>query len=179
TLDEYLTTIDQTAVRTLSFVVSIGLDGSLVGVLAETEAVADAALNNLVVGATWRQAATLPDQASLATWLKAQDAEISVVDSKSTPAIRAVARTMKTSYSRPYLAHGSIAPSCALAQSDNSGLRVWTHSQGIFSLRKDLALALGLAEDRIVVGHVQGAGCYGHSGTDDGACHAASLRRAP
>src|SRR5207244_6593904 len=102
----------------------------------------------------------------------------SVVDSRSAPAIRAVARTMKASYSRPHLAHGSIGPSCALAQSDNSGLRVWTHSQGIFSLRKDLALALGLAEDRLVVGHVQGAGCYGHNGADDVAFDAARLARA-
>ena len=176
--DATLIDIDESQVRALPGIVAIVRDGSLVGVLAETEAGADAAVNKLAVGATWRQAASLPDQTSLATWLKAQDAEISVVDSKSAPAIRAVARTMKASYSRPHLAHGSIGPSCALAQSDNSGLRVWTHSQGIFSLRKDLALALGLAEDRIVVGHVQGAGCYGHNGADDVAFDAAWLARA-
>src|SRR5262249_6751562 len=97
--------------------------------------------------------------------------------SKSASERRAVARTLKASYARPYLAHASIGPSCALAQLDGSGLRVWTHSQGIFNLRRDLAPALGLAEDRIVVEHVQGAGCYGHNGADDVAFDAAWLAR--
>jgi len=170
--------LDESEVRALPGVVAVVRDGSLVGVLAESEAGADAALQSLAVGATWREGASLPDETSLATWLKAQDAEISVVDSKSALATRAVARTLKASYSRPYLAHGSIGPSCALAQWHDSGLRVWTHSQGIFSLRRDLAPALGLAEDRIIVGHVQGAGCYGHNGADDVAFDAAWLARA-
>jgi CO/xanthine dehydrogenase Mo-binding subunit len=85
---------------------------------------------------------------------------------------------MNARYSRPYLAHGSIGPSCALAQEQESGLRVWTHSQGIFNLRRDLALALDLAEDQVVVQHVQGAGCYGHNGADDVAFDAARLARA-
>jgi CO/xanthine dehydrogenase Mo-binding subunit len=85
---------------------------------------------------------------------------------------------LKASYTRPYVAHGSIGPSCALAQWHDYGLRVWTHSQGIFSLRRDLALALDLAEDKIVVEHVQGAGCYGHNGADDVAFDAAWLARA-
>ena len=176
--DATLIDLDESQARRLPGVVAIVRDGSLVGVLAETEAGADAALNKLAAGATWRQAASLPDQASLATWLKAQDAEIGIVDSKSAPAIRAVVRTLKASYSRPYLAHGSIGPSCALAQLQESGLRVWTHSQGIFSLRKDLGMALSLAEGRIVVEHVQGAGCYGHNGADDVAFDAAWLARA-
>jgi CO/xanthine dehydrogenase Mo-binding subunit len=170
--------LDDAAALALPDVVAVVRDGSLVGVLADSEAGADAALQKLAAGATWRQGANLPDEASLAAWLKAQDAEISVVDSKSAPATRPVARTMRASYTRPYLAHGSMGPSCALARFQESGLQVWTHSQGIFTLRKDLASALGLAEDRIIVEHVQGAGCYGHNGADDVAFDAAWLARA-
>jgi CO/xanthine dehydrogenase Mo-binding subunit len=176
--DATLVDLNETEVRALPGVVAAVRDGSFVGVLAESEAGAEAASQKLAAGATWRQGASLPDEASLATWLKAQDAEISIVDSKAAPAARPVVRTLKASYTRPYIAHGSIGPSCALAQLHDSGMRVWTHSQGIFNLRRDLALALGLAEDKIVVQHVQGAGCYGHNGADDVAFDAARLARA-
>ena len=175
--DAVLIGFDGTAVGALPEVVAVVHDGSFVGVLAESEAVADAAVHKLTAGAAWRDGAGLPDEASLATWLKAQGAEVSIVDSKSAPTTAPVARTIRACYTRPFLAHGSIGPSCALAQAQDSGLHVWTHSQGIFSLRRDLALALGLAEDRIVVQHMQGAGCYGHNGADDVAFDAARLAR--
>jgi CO/xanthine dehydrogenase Mo-binding subunit len=165
-------------VRALPGVVAVIRDGSFVGVLTESEAGADAAQRKLGAAAVWRPGAGLPDQAALAAWLKAQDAEISIVDNKSASAPRQVARTIKGSYTRPYLAHASIGPSCALAQWQGSGLAVWTHSQGIFSLRRDLGLALGLAEEKIVVQHLQGAGCYGHNGADDAAFDAVWLARA-
>ena len=176
--DATLLDLDEAKVRALPNVVTVVRDGSFVGVLAESEAGADAALKELAAGATWRQGASLPDEASMATWLMAQEAETSIVDSKAAATPRPVARTMNARYSRPYIAHGSIGPSCALAQEQETGLRVWTHSQGIFNLRRDLALALGLAENKVIVQHVQGAGCYGHNGADDVAFDAARLARA-
>ncbi len=174
TLNEFATA----TVVALAGVVAIVRDGSFLGVLAESEGEADAAQRKLVVEATWQPGASLPDQVSLATWLKSQDAEISIVDSKSAPASLPVARTLRGSYTRPYLSHASIGPSCALAQWRDSELTIWTHSQGIFNLRRDLALAFGLTEDRVLVHHVQGAGCYGHNGADDVAFDAALLARA-
>ncbi len=175
--DATLIDFNAAAVRTLPDVVAVVRDGSFVGVLAESEAGADAAWHKLAESAAWDPGAGLPDEAALATWLKAQDAEMSIVDSKASPASLPVARTVAAGYTRPYLAHGSIGPSCALAQLQNSRLRVWTHSQGIFNLRGALAQALGFAEDAIVVEHVQGAGCYGHNGADDVAFDAARLAR--
>ncbi|MGZ5677014.1 MAG: molybdopterin cofactor-binding domain-containing protein [Usitatibacter sp.] len=170
--------LDEARVRALPGVVAVVRDGSLVGVIAESEARADAALRKLAAAATWRPGADLPDEAAMCEWLKAQVAESSVVDSKAAPQPRPAARTVTARYTRPYLAHGSIGPSCALAQWRESGLHVWSHSQGIFNLRRDLALSLGLAEDAVVVEHVQGAGCYGHNGADDVAFDAAWLARA-
>src|SRR5271165_5147040 len=54
-------------------------------------------------------------------------------------------------------------------------LEVWTHSQGVYLLRRELARALQLTEEQVRVRHVEGAGCYGHNGADDAAMDAALL----
>src|SRR5947208_2309746 len=117
--------LDEAKIRAEPGVVTVVRDGSFVGVLAETEARADTALKELAAAATWRQDASLPDEASLTTWLIAQEAETSIVDHKSSTASRQVARKMSARYTRPYLAHGSIGPSCALAQLQEIGLHGW------------------------------------------------------
>ena len=81
----------------------------------------------------------------------------------------------KASYGRPFIAHGSIGPSCAVAQYKGGVLSVWTHSQGVYPLRMLLARITGLTLDNIRVEHAQGAGCYGHNGADDAACEAAII----
>ena len=75
--------------------------------------------------------------------------------------------------------HASIGLSCALAQwsQDAQQLAVWSHSQGIFNLRRDLALAFELAPEQVQVAHAEGAGCYGHNGADDVAFDAAWLAK--
>ena len=66
----------------------------------------------------------------------------------------------------------------ALAQwSPSEQLEVWSHSQGIYNLRRDLALAFDVPATQVQVSHVEGAGCYGHNGADDVAWDAAWLAR--
>jgi len=173
-----LESLDAAAASHLPEVVKIVRDGSFVAVIARTESQAQAAAAKLAGAAKWRRTWELPGENAMAAWLKAQDADTRVVDTKAAPESAAVARTMKASFSRPYIAHASLAPSCAIAQLEGPTLRVWTHSQGIYNLRRDLARAFDMAEDRIVVSHVQGAGCYGHNGADDVALDAALLARA-
>jgi nicotinate dehydrogenase subunit B len=79
------------------------------------------------------------------------------------------------SYSRPYVAHASLAPSCALAEFRDGHLSVWSHTQGVYPLRASLANVLGIAADKITVRHAHGAGCYGHNGADDVAVDAAVI----
>jgi nicotinate dehydrogenase subunit B len=78
-------------------------------------------------------------------------------------------------YTKPYLAHGSIAPSCALARFEHGKLTVWTHSQGVMPLRGAMARALKIDSADITLVHVHGAGCYGHNGADDAAFDAAVI----
>jgi len=173
-----LGSLDDARARALPGVVAVVRDGSFVGVLAEREEVALKALDALRQGAAWREAETLPDASALGDWLKAQPAETQVIDERGVSAAAGAAQTRRARYTRPYVAHASIAPSCAVAQWDAGRLRVWSHSQGIYNLRTDLALALALPPESVVVEHVEGAGCYGHNGADDAAFDAALLARA-
>ncbi|HEY0303085.1 MAG TPA: molybdopterin cofactor-binding domain-containing protein, partial [Rhizomicrobium sp.] len=79
----------------------------------------------------------------------------------------------EATYTRGYLAHASISPSCGLAEYKDGRLIVWTHCQGVFPLRAALARTLKLDASSITVHHVQGSGCYGHNGADDAAADAA------
>jgi len=81
--------------------------------------------------------------------------------------------TLEVRYERPYLMHGALGPSTAMARFDDGRLEVWTHSQGVYPLRETLAQTLGLAVGDVRLEHVPGAGCYGHNGADDAALDAA------
>ena len=157
--------------------VAIVRDGNFSGVVCETEHAAEAALKALRKGATWSGGETLPDENDLAAFLKSQPVESTVIDTRKASSPGTDRRTIKRQYTRPYIAHASIAPSCAIAQWDAGKIRVWTHSQGVYLLRADLALVLKLPVENIAVEHMEGAGCYGHNAADDVALDAVLLAR--
>jgi CO/xanthine dehydrogenase Mo-binding subunit len=158
--------------------VAIVRDGNFAGVVSETENGAEAALKALRKGAVWSAGEALPDEYELADWLKSQPVESTNIDRKTAPHSAESKRTLRRQYTRPYIAHGSIAPSCAMAQWKGDRVHVWTHSQGVYLLRTDLALVLKLPAENIVVEHMEGAGCYGHNGADDVALDAVLLAKA-
>ena len=172
-----LISLDDSKVKSMPGLAAIVRDGGFVGVLAEREDVAISAQRALRLAASWREAD--PPPRDVHTWLKEHAAEHRVISEKENADARSRAtRALEASYTKPFLSHASIGPSCAIAQIDDGKLAVWTHSQGIFNLRRDLALGLGMREDAIVVRHAEGAGCYGHNGADDAALDAALLARA-
>ena len=65
-----------------------------------------------------------------------------------------------------------------MAQWTGDRVRVWTHSQGVYLLRSDLAMILKLPLEHITVEHMEGAGCYGHNAADDVALDAILLAKA-
>src|SRR6202012_5543225 len=87
-------------------------------------------------------------------------------------------RTIKRQYTRPYIAHASMAPSCAIAQWSGDRVHVWTHSQGVYLLRADMALVLNIPVAPLTVEPLEGAGCYGHNAADDVAMDAVLLAKA-
>ena len=89
------------------------------------------------------------------------------------PAAAPAGETIEIAVTRPYIAHASLGPSAALARFADGKLEVLSHGQGMHPLRRNLALALDLAEDAVHARHVDGPGCYGHNGADDAALDAA------
>jgi len=174
-----LKSLDSKEVEQMPGVVAVVRDGSFLGVVAEREEQAIRAERRLSRIAQWTPGPELP--ANDPRHLLTLAAETEVISEKGDPAA-AGAKQFSAEYTKPYLAHASLAPSCALAQwgngKDSGKLWVWTHSQGIYPLRGDMAQALGLPENDIIITHAEGAGCYGHNAADDVTLDAVLLARA-
>jgi nicotinate dehydrogenase subunit B len=173
-----LLSMDATAAERLPGVAAVVRDGSFVGVVAETEQAAVDAVAHLRGAAQWSEGFELPDETRLADWLRSRPVETTTVDKREAARPVTAVRTVRHSYTRPFLAHASMAPSCAVARWGEPALEVWTHTQGIFNLRADLAIALSRPLESIVVEHMEGAGVFGQNGADDAALDAVLLARA-
>jgi nicotinate dehydrogenase subunit B len=169
--------LDEAPIRAMPGVVSVVRDGNFLGVVAQREEQAIKAREALIRAAKWTGGSELPDPARLHEQLMALPSRSSVVSEKRAAA-SAATRTVEATYAKPYIAHASIGPSCAVAELSNDALTVWTHSQGVFPLRRDLAKSLKLDVDAVRCVHLEGSGCYGHNGADDAALDAALLARA-
>ncbi|MET0923559.1 MAG: molybdopterin cofactor-binding domain-containing protein, partial [Xanthobacteraceae bacterium] len=152
-------------------------DGSFLGVIAEREEQAIKARDALTKSAKWTPGPELPDPAHIFEVIKSLPSKDATIGVKQGPAL-ASARVFEAVYTKPYMAHGSIGPSCALAELKDGKMTVWTHSQGVFPLRGELVKALKMPANAIRCVHAEGAGCYGHNGADDVAVDAALLARA-
>ena len=172
-----LESVDEAGTRTLPGVVAVVRDGSFIGVVAEREEQAIKARAALIGSAKWSGGTEMPDPARLYDYLMALPTQSSVVSEKQAT-VPAGAKTIEAIYTRPYQAHASIGPSCAVAEFKDGKLTVWTHSQGVFPLRRDLVKALKMDASAVRCIHVEGSGCYGHNGADDVALDAALLARA-
>jgi nicotinate dehydrogenase subunit B len=131
--------------------------------------------------AEWSAGTGLPDQARLTETLRAEPGITDeTVVSKGTPnaARPDGAKTVRASYYWPMQSHGSIGPSCAVADVRADAATVWTASQGPHGNRNTFAKFLGLPRDKVRLIYVDGAGCYGMNGHEDAAAEAAILSRA-
>ena len=171
-----LEAFDDARAAAIPGVVRIVRDGDFIGVLAGREEAAARAAQRLHEDCRWTPPPTAPP--TDASWLVQHALEPDAVVADE-PSGRSAVHMLEASYSKPYIAHAAIGPSCGVARFDpEGGLEVWSHTQGVFPLRRELALILGLAEHRIVVNHMEGAGCYGHNGAEDAALDAVLMARA-
>jgi nicotinate dehydrogenase subunit B len=172
-----LESVNESAARGLAGVISVVRDGSFLGVVAEREEQAIKARTALIASAKWSGGTEMPDPDRLFDYLMALPTQTSVVSEKQAM-VPDGAKTLEATYTRPFQAHASIGPSCAVAEFKDSKLTVWTHSQGVFPLKRDLVKALRMDANAVRCIHVEGSGCYGHNGADDVALDAALLARA-
>jgi nicotinate dehydrogenase subunit B len=170
--------IDVSSVRNMPGVITVVRDGSFLGVVAAREEQAIAAREALRRSAKWAEAADLPEPGRIHDWLRAQPSEDSVVSEKKAAAASPISKQLEATYTKGYVAHASLGPSCAVAEMRDGKLHIWSHTQGVYPLRSDLAGVMKLGTESVVVSHMEGAGCYGHNGADDVALDAALLARA-
>jgi CO/xanthine dehydrogenase Mo-binding subunit len=171
-----LVSFDEAKVKAMPGVVAVVRDGSFLGVAAQREEQAIKAVEALSASAKWKAGPALPDPARLHEQLKALPTEDSVISNKEAP-LPEGAKVVEATYHRPYQAHASLGPSCAVAQMRDGQLTVWTHSQGVYPLRATIARTLGMKPPSIRCIHMENSGCYGHNGADDVAFDAALLAR--
>ncbi len=169
-----LASLDETTIkRAAKGDLQIVRDANFVAFVSPTESVAQAAAAAAPQHAKWNNLRHIAPPQQEAAWLKGQPAEERRIGAPepATPPKNVVHFTV----SRPYIAHASMAPSCALAEFKDGHLTVWSHGQGMHPLRKNLAPVLGLPLEAITARHLHGAGCYGHNGADDAALDAALI----
>jgi nicotinate dehydrogenase subunit B len=167
---------DIASVQVLPEVFRVIRNGNFLAVVAEQEWAAIQAMRELQNGAFARLAAPLPSGDWVST-LKNRPAQDIVILDANEP-VDAVVHTVRARYSRPWLSHGSIGPSCGLALFHDGLMTVWTHSQGTFELQRFVAELVHLPPDKVHAIHAEGAGCYGQNGADDAAADAAVIARA-
>ena len=74
--------------------------------------------------------------------------------------------------------HGSIGPSCAVAEFKDGKLTSWSASQATHNLRKQLAQMFAMPVENVRCIYLEGSGCYGRNGHEDAAADAAHARQA-
>ena len=154
---------------------------SFLAVVAEREWNAVRAARQL--RAEWTGGTPLGDHATLFDSMRASTivreqpitrrGDVSALDSPG-PGVR----TLSSTYRWPVHSHGSIGPSCGVADVSGDRATIWSSSQGTHRYRAAFARVLGLAPERVRVIYLDGAGSYGQNGAEDAACDAALLSKA-
>jgi nicotinate dehydrogenase subunit B len=168
---------DISAVERLPGVVKVVRDGNFLAVVAKKQFQAIKAMAALSSAAKWKETASLPKQDDLPRVLASLPSQDKTIFQQSNPAVTGQ-KTIEAIFTRPYQAHGSIGPSCAVAQFTDGKMTVWSHTQGVYPDRQGIAEMLRVPPASVRVIHVEGSGCYGHNGADDAAADAALIARA-
>ena len=172
-----LTECETSAVEKLPGVVKIVRDGNFLAVVAEKEFQSIKAMNALAAATKWKETASLPKQDDLLAVLTSLPSQNTTIFERGNASATGQ-KTIEATYTRPYQAHGSIGPSCAVAQFVDGAMTVWTHTQGVYPDRQGIAEMLRMPPASVRLIHVEGSGCYGHNGADDAAADAALIARA-
>ena len=168
---------DSEAKRIPGFVQTVRKDNFL-AVVAKNEWAAIRAAG--AVKAQWSDWQGLPDKAKL--WEHVRNTKINKDEElqktgDAAQALRTGSRTLSATYDFAIHTHGSLGPSCAVAEFTGGKLTCWTASQATHLLRKQMANMLQMAEADVRCIYLEGSGCYGRNGHEDAAADAALLAK--
>jgi CO/xanthine dehydrogenase Mo-binding subunit len=175
-----LVAVDESSVASIRGARVVRLQ-SFLAVLAEREW--DAVRAARMLKTTWSAGTGLPDHATQFDAMRAspvvRDQEIARRgDVSALNTGSPSARTLSAAYRWPIQTHGSIGPSCGVADVRADRATIWSSSQATHTFQATYARVLGLELERVRVIYLDGAGSYGPNGADDAACEAALLSKA-
>lgn len=175
-----LETVDEASIKAIPGIVKVVREGNFLGVVAQSEWSAIRAARELK--ATWSEWKGLPEQAKLYEYVRATKVAKDEVTGNIGNTAEAMAKDgvkkLAATYDFAIHTHGSIGPSCAIAEFEDGKLTSWSASQMTHSLQKQLAKMLALPVDNVRCIYVEGSGCYGRNGHEDAAADAAILAKA-
>lgn len=179
-LGNSLLAVDEHSIAHLPGIVKVVVNGDFVGVVAQREEQAIAAMYALKV--RWQPWAGLPelglDQLHQTLSNCAKTARVLRDDPGTDLALKQRHISVDADYVWPYQLHASIGPSCAVADITDDRARVWSGTQNPHDLRKDIALLLGRDSAVVEIKRMEASGCYGRNCADDVAADAALLSQA-
>ncbi|WP_346831887.1 molybdopterin cofactor-binding domain-containing protein [Pseudomonas abietaniphila] len=171
--------VDESSIAHIPGIVRIVVIRDFIGVVAMREEQAAKAARELkVTWKPWQQ--QLPDMSDIEQAIRDNPSIQRVVLDKGNvdEALANASERMTRTYLWPYQIHGSIGPSCGLADYRDDGIRVWSGTQNPHMLRADLAWLLEYPEEKIEIIRMEAAGCYGRNCADDVCADAVLLSRA-
>jgi CO/xanthine dehydrogenase Mo-binding subunit len=184
--------VDETGLSDIPGFVQIVRRGNFLGVIAKTEWAAIQAAELLgstldpagpdTAGAKWSDVKNLPPPDQIWENLRsvvggnraAKNGNLGSVDL----ALPFAAKTLKATYQTPYQMHGSIGPSCAIADVKADSAVFWVGTQMPHTTRNDIAMLLGLPQDKIAFNWFEASGAYGRNGLDHVVADAAIMSQA-
>jgi len=174
-----LLSVDESSVRDVPGLVKVVRQGNFLGVVAESEWGAIRAAEKLK--ANWSNWEGLPEQSKLwehvrATKVNKDDVTSNVGSAEQ--ALEQAAKRLSATYNFAIHTHGSMGPSCAVAEFKDDKLTCWSSSQATHDLRQQLATMLSMPDTNVRAIYLEGSGCYGRNGHEDAAADAVLLARA-
>ncbi|HSQ02982.1 MAG TPA: molybdopterin cofactor-binding domain-containing protein, partial [Burkholderiales bacterium] len=156
-----LVSFDDTASKKIPGYLATVRKGSFLAVVARNEWAAIRSAD--AMKAQWSDWQGLPERSQLWQHVRATKVnkeEVLQNVGNVAEGLKGGAKTLSATYDFAVHTHGSIGPSCAVAETSQGKLTVWTASQATHGLRKQLAKMLSLKPEEVRCIYVEGAGCY-------------------
>ncbi len=173
-----LEAVDRASLDGIPGIRAVVVEGDFVGIVAEREEHAvEAALKLKVRWKAWRTSSDLGDINSA---LRAHPAQKRLLRNQGDvdSALKTAEARLDCSYVWPYQMHASIGPSCAVADTTDERITVWSGTQNPHMLRADIAFLTAVPQESIDIIRLEAAGCYGRNCADDVSADAVLLSRA-
>ncbi len=173
-----LLSVDDAAARKVPGFVATVREGNFLAVVSRTEWGAIQA--SQAIRPVWSQWQGLPEQEKL--WDYVRNTAVSKSEDlqkvgDAAAVLQQNAKKLRATYDFAIHTHGSIGPSCAVAEWKDDKVTCWSASQQTHLLRKQIAQMMKVPDDSVRCIYIDGSGCYGRNGHEDAASDAVLIAK--